>query len=279
VSRESDQYALGCVAYELLTGQRPFTAGDFIAMGFKHATEDPIPPTQLNPNLPAHVEDAVLKALAKQRENRHADVAAFIAALQGVPISQENEPPQEQEEVSEELDPKAVWASIQRHDVPTTWHVLSGNVPGGSFSSGCMGAIMGGTVTFCLVSLVAQLTYGSPFSDSIPSSMGDIGITLVAIGTFVGAIWIKQYELSRVSKLALMPGGLIYFSSPGVPRHIISYKAVEDIRFDSTKNILAVTMTPVCREVPLGGFDEAPHIIAKSVDLAYTNFKTHNNLP
>jgi serine/threonine protein kinase/uncharacterized membrane protein len=81
VSKESDQYALGCIAYELVTGQKPFTAADFIAMGFKHATEMPIAPRQLNPDIPEPIEQAILKALAKEREARYPDVAQFIAAL------------------------------------------------------------------------------------------------------------------------------------------------------------------------------------------------------
>src|SRR6266480_3700231 len=81
VSKLSDQYALGCIAYELVTGQRPFQAPDFLAIAFKHAKEAPIPPRQLNPSLPIHLEQAILKAMAKERIQRHADVAAFIAAL------------------------------------------------------------------------------------------------------------------------------------------------------------------------------------------------------
>jgi len=81
VSKESDQYALGCIAYELVTGQKPFTAADFIAMGFKHATEMPISPRQLNPDIPEPIEQAILKALAKEREARYPDVGQFIAAL------------------------------------------------------------------------------------------------------------------------------------------------------------------------------------------------------
>lgn len=82
ISKESDQYALGCIAYELFTGRRPFSAPDFISMGFKHATEQPLPPLQLNPQLPVFIEQAILKAMAKQRAERYADVFSFIMALQ-----------------------------------------------------------------------------------------------------------------------------------------------------------------------------------------------------
>ena len=66
VSKRSDQYALGCIAYELLIGRPPFTAPDAIAMGFKHLRERPIPPTRLNPGLSPHLESVILKALVGQ---------------------------------------------------------------------------------------------------------------------------------------------------------------------------------------------------------------------
>lgn len=81
VSKEGDQYALGCIAYELFTGQKPFSAPDFFAMGFKHLTDHPVAPTQLNPQLPKHIEQAILKAMAKERGERHTDVRAFLTAL------------------------------------------------------------------------------------------------------------------------------------------------------------------------------------------------------
>ncbi|HCF87373.1 MAG TPA: hypothetical protein DEV72_19480 [Ktedonobacter sp.] len=46
VSKESDQYSLGCIGYELFTGKRPFTATNFFAMGFDHLNKLPIAPTQ-----------------------------------------------------------------------------------------------------------------------------------------------------------------------------------------------------------------------------------------
>ncbi len=81
VSKLSDQYALGCIAYELVTGRKPFTARDFVGWAAKHANEPPIPPRQLNPSLPEHIEQAILKTMAKERTQRHSDVAAFTTAL------------------------------------------------------------------------------------------------------------------------------------------------------------------------------------------------------
>jgi tetratricopeptide (TPR) repeat protein len=66
----------------MVTGQRPYSAPDFISMGYKHATERPTPPRRINAQIPIHVERAILKALAKERSDRYRDVAAFLTALQ-----------------------------------------------------------------------------------------------------------------------------------------------------------------------------------------------------
>ena len=81
VSKESDQYALGCIAYELFTGRVPFEATDFFSMGFSHLTKLPTEPTQLNPSLPLSIEQTILKAMAKERHDRHADIRAFVIGL------------------------------------------------------------------------------------------------------------------------------------------------------------------------------------------------------
>ena len=84
-SPKSDQYALGCIAYELLTGHKLFSIPHptLEAFWYHHAKVAPVPPTQYNPQLPASIELAILIALSKDRVDRHSDVAAFIQALIG----------------------------------------------------------------------------------------------------------------------------------------------------------------------------------------------------
>ncbi len=80
--KESDQYALGCVAYELFTGSAPFLASEPIALFYQHVNVPPVSLREHNPQLPEYIEQAVLKALMKQRADRYRDIQAFVAALQ-----------------------------------------------------------------------------------------------------------------------------------------------------------------------------------------------------
>jgi len=82
ISKESDQYALGCIAYQAMTGRLPFDSLDFIALGFKHLSETPIPPSQLNRLIPLTVEAAILKVMAKERTQRFPDILSFVDALE-----------------------------------------------------------------------------------------------------------------------------------------------------------------------------------------------------
>jgi serine/threonine protein kinase len=85
VCKESDQYALACIAYELLTRHKLFDTPDFTSMCYLHINEAPIPPRQHNSQISEAVEHAILKALSKQRADRYPNVSAFIAALKSQP--------------------------------------------------------------------------------------------------------------------------------------------------------------------------------------------------
>ena len=77
----SDQYALGIAAYEWLCGARPFE-GSYWQLAYQHIS---VPPPRLrdkDPSLPASVEAVVLKALAKNPQERYASVSLFAQALE-----------------------------------------------------------------------------------------------------------------------------------------------------------------------------------------------------
>ena len=87
VSERSDQYALGVVLYLMTTGELPYDAETPMGVALKHAT-DPLPrPRAVNPNLPDAVEAIIVKALAKDPENRFVSVEAFNDAFQDALIA------------------------------------------------------------------------------------------------------------------------------------------------------------------------------------------------
>src|SRR5438067_414200 len=77
----SDQYALGVVIYEWLTGDRPFH-GPALEVATQHMLVPPPPLRERNPAIPRDVEEVVLIALAKEPERRFASVRAFVTALE-----------------------------------------------------------------------------------------------------------------------------------------------------------------------------------------------------
>lgn len=81
----SDQYALACLAYELLAGRPPFEADNLTLLARLHATQKPASPALLQPQRAQHIEQAILKALAKRPEKRYPDIQAFLADLVAPP--------------------------------------------------------------------------------------------------------------------------------------------------------------------------------------------------
>lgn len=78
----SDIYSLGIVLYQLLVGKAPFEGGSTYTILHKHQTEIPPMPSTLNPEIPPALEVVVLRAIAKDPDDRYESAGAMRAALE-----------------------------------------------------------------------------------------------------------------------------------------------------------------------------------------------------
>ena len=77
----SDLYSLGVVMYEMVTGRVPFDADTPVSIALKHMQEPPVPPKELNPNLPESVNKIILKALQKDPMLRYQTATEMLNDL------------------------------------------------------------------------------------------------------------------------------------------------------------------------------------------------------
>jgi len=81
VDGRADQYALACVAFQLLTGALPFSAGQGLPALLAHVSTAPPSPTARRPELPAAVDRVMARAMAKDPEARYPSCLDFAGAL------------------------------------------------------------------------------------------------------------------------------------------------------------------------------------------------------
>src|SRR6184192_270634 len=95
VDQTSDLYSLGIVLYELLTGTVPFTGDTPVEIAMKHLSTVPEPPSARRPDIPHDVDLVVMRALAKDPNDRYESAEEMEADLdrlvRGVAVSRETE--------------------------------------------------------------------------------------------------------------------------------------------------------------------------------------------
>jgi serine/threonine-protein kinase len=77
----SDIYAVGVTLYEMITGRLPIEGSTHIQVIAGHLQHAPVPPSQINPKIPAALSATAMRALAKNPRERWQTAEAFLAAL------------------------------------------------------------------------------------------------------------------------------------------------------------------------------------------------------
>ncbi len=84
VTHSTDLYALGVCAYEMFTGGVPFSHPELVPLLMMHVNQQPAPPRQKNPSIPADLEAAILRLLAKDPSQRFASARELGTALESI---------------------------------------------------------------------------------------------------------------------------------------------------------------------------------------------------
>ena len=81
VDGRADQFSLAVIAYEMLTGEKPFIADQLPALLFRIVREDPVAPERLNPSIGPRIEEVLRKALSKAANDRYVSCLDFVDAF------------------------------------------------------------------------------------------------------------------------------------------------------------------------------------------------------
>jgi serine/threonine-protein kinase len=124
----SDQFSLAVIAFEMLTGEKPYTGEHITTVVYKIVAEEPPPPNRLNPSLSASIGVALGKALAKKPDARYRTCQEFVGALEQACAATRGWKPMARGGASSE--PTALEGAAPARDLPPPRRPLAGQTTG-----------------------------------------------------------------------------------------------------------------------------------------------------
>ncbi|WP_118913721.1 Stk1 family PASTA domain-containing Ser/Thr kinase [Mycobacterium shigaense] len=262
VDARSDVYSLGCVLYEILTGEPPFVGDSPVAVAYQHVREDPVPPSKRHAGISADLDAVVLKALAKNPDNRYQTAAEMRADL----VRVHNGEPPEAPKVFTDAERTSLLAAgpggPPRTEAPPRHNLDNGDRdPAGSVGRWVVAVAVLAVLTIVVV--IAFNTFGGSTRDvQVPDMRGQVSADAIA------ALQNRGFKTRTLQK----PDSSI------PPDHVISTDPGADASVGAGDEItINVSTGPEQREVPDVSSLSYSDAVTKLKAAGFSKFKQANS--
>lgn len=234
VDPRSDVYSLGCVLYEMITGVPPFVGDSPVAVAYQHVREDPVPPSQRHAGISPELDAVVLKALAKNPDNRYQTAAEMRADLVRVHSGEKPEAPKVLTHAERTMMLAPSRSNLRAEAARAASYDYAASERGGTIGR-WLGAAAILAILTVVVTLAINMSGGKPRAVQVPDVVGQLSADAVA------ALQTKGFKIRTQQK----PDNAV------PPDHVIKTDPAGNTSVNAGDEILiSVSTGPEQREVP-----------------------------
>jgi serine/threonine-protein kinase len=259
VDGRTDLYSTGVILYELLAGRPPFKGESAVSVAYQHVSEAVTPPSQHNPKVSSELDQVVLRAMAKDKDDRFQTAEEFrehlLAAFAGVPKTVETPAPMKPVEVDATELIAAPSQTSSTNTLPTS--LLEGfetapNKQITSASNKVGVGVLWGLGTGVVVILIGLLFWVMNLGNSTPSPTAPSGITVASVE---GSLYDDALNTLNAQDLLVLR---VYEKSEEVPEGVV-------IRQVPAAGTQVLSNTAITLYVSSGATEvTVPNLVAKS---------------